>query len=192
MPRWVTVGEFGAPHGVKGAIRLRSFTEEPEAVFGLDGLVLGGDGKAPVRLRKLRFEKGLFIVAVEGCSSREAAAQLAGREVRAPRESLAKADTARDEFYAADLVGLEVRDPAGKRLGTVESVDEYGAGPVIEVLLDTRMDNVGRHALVPFRRALVPDVNIAGGFITVDWDDWFGSEEVVPAGGEEDEDKDKA
>lgn len=166
---WIAVGAFGAPHGVRGAVKLRSFTEVAAAVFGFKEIHKGPGGPV-LRLKKQSTSKGGFVVQIEGIDTPELAATLSGQQLFVHRNFLPAADE--DEFYLADLIGLEARDVAGVRIGAVSAVENFGAEDLLELALDEPVKGLGRYALVPFRSELVPDVNIGDGFLSVDMDHW--------------------
>src|SRR5580704_6532518 len=126
----VCVGQIGAPHGVRGEVRLRSFTADPAAIAGY-GPFETEDGRA-VEIKSLRPAKDHFVAVLAGVSDRDAAEQLANVKLFVPRERLPVIAEA-DEFYHADLIGLAAVDRAGNRLGTVVAVHNFGAGDLIEV-----------------------------------------------------------
>ena len=101
-----------------------------------------------------------MIAAVPGVTDRDAAEALRGQSLYVPRERLPATDE--DEFYHEDLVGLMARDGAGRELGRVVAVQNYGAGDILEIDLGQ-----GRSELVPFTRAAVPAVDLAAGTIEV-------------------------
>jgi len=181
---WIAVGAFAGAHGVRGDVRLKSFTETPDAICSYAGLHQGADG-APVKMRKLRADKEGFIVRVDGVADREAAMALKGKQLFVERASLAEEDE--DEYYLADLIGLEARDEAGVKIGTVVSVENFGSEDLLELVLDVPVPGLGRYALVPFRTALVPTVDIAGGFVGIAFSDWLETQtsEREEEGGEE-------
>lgn len=166
---WIAVAAFGAPHGVRGAVRLKSFTDEASAVFAFSDLYDGPDGR-PVTIKKERATKNGFVVRVEGVSSPEAASALRGVQLWVHRDALKPTDD--DEYYLADLIGLEARDTSGIRIGSLNAVENFGAEDLIELVLDEPLKGLGRHAFVPFRTELVPDVNISGGFLIIDIKRW--------------------
>lgn len=166
---WIMVGAFGAPHGVKGAVRLKSFTDVAGAIFGFADLRDGADGEL-VSIKKERTSKDGFVVRVDGIDSPEDAKALKGVSLWVHRDVLAPADD--DEFYLADLIGLEARDAAGIRIGQVNAVENFGAEDLIELVLDAPIKGLGRFAFVPFRTELVPDVMISEGFLTIDMARW--------------------
>ena len=168
---WLQVARFAGPHGVRGDVRLVSFTEDPKAVFSY-GDLRDGPGGAPVALRRLRAVKDDFIVHIDGVDSREAATALKGRGLYVARAAL-EAAADEDEFYLADLIGLAAVDAEGLRVGHVRAVDNFGAGDLIELVLDIPVKGLGRYAFIPFTKVLVPDVDIAGGRVTVDMAAWL-------------------
>jgi 16S rRNA processing protein RimM len=173
----VCLGQIGAPHGVRGEVRLRSFTAEPEAIAAY-GPLQTEDGRA-VEIETLRPAKDHFVATLAGIHDRDAAAQFANAKLYAPRERLPQlADP--EEFYYADLIGLAVVDRGGERIGSVVAVHDFGAGDLIEV----RLDASSRTELLPFNDANVPKVDIAAGTIVIDPPaDWLSS---APDAGETD------
>jgi len=157
----VCVGQIGAPHGVRGEVRLRSFTAEPEAIAGY-GPLEAEDGRI-LEIESLRPAKNHFVATLSGIGDRDAAERLTNLKLFVPRERLPQILVA-DEFYHADLVGLAVVDRAGEKLGTVTAIHNFGAGDLIEV----RADGSGDTELVPFDETNVPSIDIAAGKIVVD------------------------
>jgi 16S rRNA processing protein RimM len=157
----VCLGQIGAPHGVRGEVRLRSFTEEPEAIAGY-GPLQTEDGRA-IEIEALRPAKDYFVAALAGIHDRDAAAQLANAKLYAPRERLPQLTDA-EEFYYADLIGLAVVDRGGERIGNVVAIHNFGAGDLIEV----RLDAAGRTEMLAFNDSNVPKVDIAAGTIVID------------------------
>ena len=157
----VCLGQIGAPHGVRGEVRLRSFTSEPEAIAGY-GPLETEDGRI-LEIETLRPAKDHFVARLSGIRDRDAAEKLANAKLYVPRERLPKIAEA-DEFYHADLIGLSVVDTAGERLGTVVAIHNFGAGDLIEI----RADGGGDTELVPFDETNVPAIEMAAGRIVVD------------------------
>lgn len=170
---WVCVGAFAAPHGVKGSVRLKSFTDDTAAIFAFKDLRDGPDGK-PVQITKERSNKEGFVVRVDGITSPEAAKALKSRQLWVHRDAFAPADE--DEFYLADLIGLEARSIDGDRIGLVHAVENFGSEDLVELVLDTPIKGLGRYAFVPFRLELVPDVDIKGGFLSINMARWQGAQ----------------
>ncbi|MGA8611417.1 MAG: ribosome maturation factor RimM [Xanthobacteraceae bacterium] len=157
----VCVGQIGAPHGVRGEVRLRSFTAEPEAIADY-GPLETEDGRI-FEIESLRPAKDHFVATLSGIGDRDAAERLTNLKLFVPRERLPQILEA-DEFYHADLIGLAVVDRAGEKLGTVLAIHNFGAGDLIEV----RAESGGDTELVPFDETNVPSIDIAAGKIVVD------------------------
>lgn len=147
-----------AAHGVRGAFKLRCFTERPENVAAY-GPVRDRSGRELV-LEVLHRIPGGVVARAAGVRDRDAALALRGAELCVPRSRLPAAGA--DEFYQEDLLGLEAVDAAGARLGRVVGVADYGAGAVLE--LETP---AGGRLDLPFTRAAVPVVDLAAGRLTV-------------------------
>ena len=156
----ICLGQIGAAHGVRGEVRLRSFTAEPEAIASY-GPLATEDGRV-FEIETMRPAKDHFVVKLAGIGDRDAAERLANLKLYVPRERLPE-PTEADEFYHADLVGLTVVDNDGKTLGTVVAIQNFGAGDLVEV----KPDNDDRTQLVPFDATNVPTVDIAAGRIVV-------------------------
>jgi 16S rRNA processing protein RimM len=150
----VLVGEIGRPHGVRGLVRLRSFTAEPAAIASYGPLSDEGGGR-----RFVLEWVGNGLARIEGVEDRDAAARLTGMRLYVAREKLPPPDP--DEFYLVDLIGLAAVDEAGASLGTVRAVEDFGAGTFL-TLADDREER-----LVPFTVAAVPLVDIPGRRIVV-------------------------
>ncbi|MGD0333255.1 MAG: ribosome maturation factor RimM [Xanthobacteraceae bacterium] len=159
-PRRVCLGQFGAAHGVRGELRLRSFTSDPAAIANY-GPLEAEDGRV-FEITSLRPAKDHFVATLAGIGDRNAAERLANIKLYVPRERLPEPEQA-DEFYHADLIGLTVVGRAGEKLGTVIAIHNFGAGDLIEV----RPDAGGNTELVPFDETHVPAVDVAAGRIVV-------------------------
>ncbi len=170
--RWVCVGAIGAPKGVDGAFVVKAFTRTPEGLRRFERFRLGDTGRE-VRLEFGRPARGGLLARIEGVADREAARALAGTLLHVRRADLPPLSEEEDEFYLVDLVGLTVRDTCGRRLGEVRAVQDFGAGDLLEILLDAPLEGFGRHLLLPFERALVPEVATAEGFLVVDLQAWL-------------------
>jgi 16S rRNA processing protein RimM len=155
----VRVGVIVGVHGVRGAVRVKSFTEEP-ADIGFYSPVENADGTVKYRLKVTGEVKGSVIVRLEGIEDRDAAWALKGTELWVARERLPRLEE--DEFLYSDLVGLAALDESGRKLGTVKAVHDFGAGDVLDIAL------AGKGSLmVPFTRAMVPVVDVPGGRLVV-------------------------
>lgn len=155
----VLVGALAGAFGVQGEVRLKSFCAEPEAIVGYAPLV-AADGRS-FGIRITRSLTGAFAARVTGVVTREQAEALKGLRLFAPRDRLPALEE--DEFYHADLIGMAVVDPGGAPLGRVRAVHDHGAGDVIEIARPGAAD-----LLIPFTRAAVPTVDLAGRRMVVD------------------------
>lgn len=170
----VLMAVIGAAHGIKGEVRVKSFTGDPEAL-GDYGPLMTADGRV-FEVLALRPQKEVVVVRFKGVKDRNAAEALSGTELFVDRSALPPvADE--EEFYHADLVGLTVVDTEGVGIGTVKTMHDYGGGDIVEVALTG-----ARSVLVPFTKAAVPAIDIAARTMTVD---------RVAAGLVEDEDDDE-
>jgi len=156
----ICLGQIGAAHGVRGEVRLRSFTADPEAIASY-GPLETEDGRV-FEIENLRPAKDHFVAKLAGIGDRNAAERLANLKLYVPRERL-PAPAAPDEFYHADLIGLVVVDRSGKSIGTVVAIQNFGAGDLIEVKPNAH----DKTQLVPFDATNVPAVDIAAGRIVV-------------------------
>ena len=157
----ICLGQIGAPHGVRGEVRLRSFTADPDAI-GAYGPLETEDGHV-VQIESLRRAKDHFVARLAGVADRDAAERLTNVKLYVLRERLPAPDHA-DEFYHADLIGLAVVDRDGGKLGTVVAVHNFGAGDLIEV----RPTNGNTTQMLPFNEATVPVVDLAAGRLVVE------------------------
>jgi 16S rRNA processing protein RimM len=156
----ICVAQFGAAHGVRGEIALRSFTDRP-ADFSRYGPLSNKNRTRVFDIVGMRAVKDHFIVRVAGIDDRDAAQALRNVELYVARECLPP--PADDEFFHADLIGLAAATPDGAALGTVGAIHNFGAGDVIEI---RRV--AGGTLLVPFTRQAVPEIDVAAGRIVVD------------------------
>lgn len=155
----ILVGIFGAPHGVRGEIRLKSYMEEPLALAELKSLT--GAAGQNFRLASARpLKDDMLVVRVEGVADRDAAAQLTHQKIFVARDALPPPEE--EEFYCADLIGLRAETADGQLIGTVVAVPNYGAGDILEIA-----PPFGDTLLLPFTRAVVPEIDLAGKKIIV-------------------------
>lgn len=157
----ILVGRFGAPHGIGGEIRLASYTGDPCAIASYKPL-LDETGKRQFSIRRLRSLKGnLFIATMGGVCDRASAGALTNAALYVPRASLPK--TAEEEFYLADLIGLEAVTKSGEHFGYVLNVLNFGGGDILEVALA----GLGETLLLPFKKEIFPCVDLEAGHLTV-------------------------
>jgi 16S rRNA processing protein RimM len=154
----VPVGVITGAHGVRGEVKLRSFTAEPEAIVRYNPLQTARGGS--VEITGLRGDKAGFIARLKGVADRNAAEALRGTELLVDRARLP--EPGEGEVYLADLVGAAVTDRDGKALGVVAGLANYGAGDLIDVKVAGRDDTV----LIPLAGHFV--VEATKGRIVVD------------------------
>ena len=157
--RSILIATIGAAHGVKGEVRVKSFAAVPTAL-GEYARLASEDGRR-LEIEKLRPTKGDVLIAkFRGVDDRNAAEALNGVSLYVDRNILPAPEE--DEYYHADLIGLAALDAAGEPLGTVVAVHDFGAGDILDIATES-----GPSLLVPFTKAVVPEVDIAAGTITV-------------------------
>lgn len=157
----VCVARIGAAHGTVGEVRLWSFTARAEDVTAY-GPLQTADGTRTFEIEALRSAKDFLVARLKGVTDRAAAEQLRNTDLYVPRERLPAPEP--DEFYHADLIGLEAQDTAGNAIGRVVAVHNFGAGDILEIAPTTG----GETVMLPFSTAVVPRVEIAAGRIIVD------------------------
>jgi len=160
MSSRIPVGRISGAHGVRGQVRLQSFTVEPRTVGALGPLFDEGGTRRFV-VTPVGTVRDALIARIEGISDRDAADALRGVVLHVDRDRLP--DTGEEEFYHADLIGLRAERLDGADLGSVVAVHDFGAGDVLEV-----KGADGRTEMLPFTKAVVPTVDVAGGRIVVD------------------------
>jgi 16S rRNA processing protein RimM len=155
----ILVGAIAGAHGVRGEVRIKSFTANPRAI-GRYGPVEDETGARSFKLTVRGEVKGLVIARLDGVADRNQAEALKGLRLYVPRAKLPR--PRRGEWYVADLIGLAAEDAGGAPLGRVKSVQNFGAGDVIEL---ERTD--GATEFLPFTKAVVPAVDIEGGKVVI-------------------------
>ncbi len=155
----VQMAVIGAAHGIKGELRVKTFTGDPLAL-GDYGPLHARDGRA-FEIETMRPAGEMVVVRFKGIGDRTAAEGLTGTELFVDRSTLPPEEE--DEFYHADLIGLSVRDETGTEAGRVNAVQNYGGGDILEITFRGR-----KGMLIPFSQAAVPEVNVAGRFIRID------------------------
>lgn len=150
----VCVAVVAAAHGVRGALRLRCFTERPESVASY-GPVYDANGRQLFRLEVTGAARDGVIVRADGVHDRTAAERLRGLRLHVPRAALPETDA--DEFYVEDLVGLPAIGPDGALIGRIAAVSNFGAGDVVELEAGD-----GARLTLPFTRAFFPEIDLSG------------------------------
>ncbi|UXN06529.1 ribosome maturation factor RimM [Bartonella sp. HY761] len=156
----VLLARIGAAHGIKGEVRIKSFTSDPLAL-GDYGTLYDANGNN-IKILSLRPQKDMLVARLAGIDSREKAEGLNGKEIFVERDQL-PADLEEDEFYLEDLIGLAVHDLDNTPIGKVRSLYNFGAGDLIEM-----SDKTGKLVFIPFTQAAIPTIDIAGGKIIID------------------------
>ena len=155
------VGVIVGVHGVRGALKVKSFTERAEDLFAY-GALCRSDGSALPGLKPTGAAKGVLLAKMDGIADRDAALALKGVELFIERDRLPPADPETDEFYHADLIGLRAETSDGSSMGTVRAVHDFGAGDLIELV-----GGPADHVLIPFTRDAVPMIDVAGGRLVI-------------------------
>lgn len=161
----VLVGAIVGVHGVKGAVKIKSFTAAPMTLATLTPLYAGEDGPA-LRLHAVRETKAGLLAMVRGVDDREAALRLRGTALYTERAAL-PARLQADEYFATDLIGLRVQDLEGGEIGHVHAVENYGAGDILVIALAGE-SAPRQQAMAPFTRQAVPVVDLERGAIMLD------------------------
>ncbi len=172
--RRICIGVIMGAHGVRGQIRLRSFTADPESLFAYKPLT-SEDGQRVFAVTRKDVMKNYFVAALPGVADREAAEALRGTKLYIERSVLPPAQAG--EYYEADLIGLAARTAENEAFGAVEAVHDYGAGTFLEI-----KPKGGKSFMLPFNDDLVPVVDVAAGYVLI----------VVPEGWLDEEKPQKA
>ncbi|MDQ0318009.1 16S rRNA processing protein RimM [Pararhizobium capsulatum DSM 1112] len=157
----VLMGTIGGAQGLRGEVRVKSFAAEATAV-GDYGNLYSEDGRV-FEVLEVREAKNVVIVRFRGINDRNAAEALNGLELFVERDNLPDDDLDEDEFFYADLEGLEARDAEGKSYGTVTGVFDFGAGDLLELKGPGR-----RPVLIPFSEWSVLEIDLEAGTMLVD------------------------
>ncbi len=160
-PKRLLMGRIGAAHGIKGEVRITSFTAEPLALKQYGPLATDRPGLT-IEIESARATTNVLVARIKGVTDRTAAEKLNGVELYVDRDKLPATDE--DDFYQADLIGLEARLADGTTLGTVTAVPNYGASDLLEV----RDRRTGDTYLYPFTRAVVPEVKLDEGYVVIE------------------------
>jgi 16S rRNA processing protein RimM len=170
----ICVARIGAAHGVRGAVKLWTFTEDPLAVKRY-GPLATKDGARRFEVASAREAKGHLVATLKGVTTREEAERLNGVELYVARDKLPATDD--DEYYYADLIGLAAVTTADEPLGRVVAIHNFGAGDIIEIAPPH-----GPTLLLPFTNAVVPKVDLAGGRAVIELPDEIEGDELGRTG----------
>jgi len=173
----ILLGAIAGVHGVRGEVKVKSFTADPLAIATYGPLYDDQGRKFELKLSQKAAKDTIVIARIDGVSDRNAAEALKGKRLYAPRDALPPIE-AEDEYYASDLIGLAVEDRTGRKLGKVTAMQDYGAGDIIAISGGSEGDFE-----LPFADRFVPVVDLAAAKIVVDLpDDFFTAK---PVGDEE-------
>jgi 16S rRNA processing protein RimM len=154
----ILVAQIAGGFGVKGEVRVTAYTADPMALMSY-GPLLRADGSIGLTLTSARPDKNGVVGRAKEIATKEQADALRGLKLHIPRDRLP--EPGEDEFYLTDLVGLQVRDPEGQGLGTVKSVQNFGADDMLEIAPAAG----GPTWYLPFTREAVPELHIADGWL---------------------------
>ncbi len=150
----IRVARIGAAHGVRGEVKLWSFTEDPLAVANY-GALETADGARRFDIESLRPARDFLVARLKGVDDRNAAEMLRNTELFVPRKRLPEIDE-EGTFYHSDLVGLAAVTPEGAEIGKVVAVHNFGAGDLIEIA----PAGGGASFMLPFTETVVPEVDL--------------------------------
>ena len=153
------LGEIGAAQGLKGEVRIRSYTQDPAAIANY-GTLQDERGRA-IEIESVRVTPKALIARIKGVTTREAAEALNRTKLYVERARLPEREE--EEWYHADLIGLKAFGQDGAALGQVVAIHNFGAGDLIEV----KPAKGGATVLVPFTRDTVPEVDVEGARLTL-------------------------
>ena len=174
MPAPICVARIGAAHGVRGAVKLWTFTEDPLAVKRY-GPLTTKDGARQFEVASAREANGHLVATLKGVATREEAERLNGLELYIAREKLPETDEG--EYYHADLIGLAAVTVANEPIGRVTAIHNFGAGDIIEIAPPH-----GATMLLPFTNAVVPTVDLGSGRVVIVLPDEIDGDDPTSAG----------
>lgn len=168
-PKLVTLGRISGVHGVKGWVKVHSYTEPRDNILGFERWVLEQGGRRSGAVLEDGRVHGKGVIAkLAGVDDRDRALELIGADIAVERGELPSIGA--DEYYWADLEGLAVRSPSGEPLGTVDHLIATGSNDVLVV-------RGVRELLIPFvLGTVIREVDLAAGVIVADWEPGFGGE----------------
>lgn len=158
--RLILVGQIAGGFGVRGEVRVTAWTADPMALLQY-GPLLRADGSVALTLTSARPDKAGLVGRAKEIATKEEADALRGLRLHVPRDRLPAPDD--DEFYLTDLIGLEARDGDDAVLGRVKSVQNFGAGDILEIAPAAG----GPTWYLPFTREAAPDIHVADGWLRV-------------------------
>jgi 16S rRNA processing protein RimM len=161
-PKRLCVAQIGAPHGVRGEVRLWTFTQDPQAIKRY-GALESEDGTRSFDIVSMRPAKDHLVARLRGVDDRDAAERLTNTKLFVSRDRLPATEDD-DTFYHADLIGLSAAGADGTEIGTIVAVFDFGAGDIIEIM----PAGGGAPFMLPFTKAAVPVVDFATGRVVIE------------------------
>ena len=158
-PRLILVAQVGGAFGVRGEVKITAYTADAASLLKYRDL-MREDGSPGLTLLSGRPAKAGLVARTQEITTPEQADALRGLKLYVDRDLLPPPDE--DEYYLADLIGLEARDPAGAVIGRIASVQNFGADDLLEI-----KPGAGPSWWLPFTREAAPEVNIGEGWVTV-------------------------
>ena len=159
-PRRILLGQIAGAHGIRGDVLVRTFTGEPAAIASY-GPLTDATGTKSFKLRVVRITDKGIVARVEGVNDRNGAEAIRSQELYVDRAKLPA--PAEAEYYHADLIGLTAVTPQGQDIGRVIAIQNFGAGDLVEIQLSATKST----DLIPFTNANVPNIDLAGGRMTI-------------------------
>ena len=172
MTAIICIARIGAAHGVRGQVKLWTFTEDPLAVKRY-GPLATKDGARHFEVMHAREAKGHLVATLKGVATREDAERLNGVELFIARDKLPETDDG--EYYHTDLIGLAAVNTANVPIGHVTAIHNFGAGDIIEIL----PAQGGATLMLPFTNAVVPFVDLAAGRVVIELPDEIEGDDPV-------------
>ncbi len=164
----VCLGVISGAHGIRGEVKIKAFGDDPLAINAY-GPLSDEAGRTTLEITSVRPNKGGVIARIAGVADRNQAEALKGLKLYIARSALPEA--AEDEYYHADLIGVRVELSDGKAIGRVIAVQDFGAGPMLEIRLSGPAPSGAKGEqtlLAPFTWEIVPEVDLAGGRLILD------------------------
>lgn len=156
-PSLILVGKITAPHGIRGQVKVASYTQNPENITAY-GPLFNAKGEKLFELKITSGTNSSYIASIPGITSRNDAEKIIGTELYVPRSALPETDG----YYYHDLIGLQVSSPEGELLGNVIAVHNFGAGDLLEVEMKE-----GESEIYPFTHDFFPHIDIVAKQITL-------------------------
>ncbi|WP_316858346.1 ribosome maturation factor RimM [uncultured Cohaesibacter sp.] len=155
----ICIAQIGAAHGVRGEVRLKLFSDDPDAFFQY-GPLENADGSRRFEIQSARLSKTVYVCRIKGLNDRNEAESLNGVRLYVDRDKLPELEE--EEFYHSDLIGLEARLEDGTSLGSIVAIQDFGAGDMLDV-----MPARGKGYYIPFTREAVPEIHVSEGYVLI-------------------------